>query len=313
MLIVFGSINMDIIVHATNFIPETHTSLGGDYRVLDGGKGANQAIASVFAGASKVYMVGCVGHDRYGDDCLHNMRVKNVVTTGVARSDLSTGLVVMCVDEDDNKQINIVANGANVETKSDQIPDSFFKEDTVVLLQMEVPHEENWSVVKRAHEKGSTVILNVAPAASVPEEILSMVDYLIVNKEEAGALASLLDIQENKTAELVLRLSKKYDLTTILTMSEKGTYASEKGMNFIRAHAMSVNAVDTTGAGDTFCGVFAACIERGMNVKSALHHASVGGALACMKEGAQESMPTLRDIEVNLSKCEDPEVVEHNQ
>lgn len=311
MLIVFGSINMDIIVHATSYIPETNTSLGGDYRVLDGGKGANQAVASVFAGASKVYMVGCVGHDRYGDDCLHNMRVKNVVTTGVARSDLSTGLVVMCVDDKDHKQKNIVASGANVETKSDQIPDSFFKEDTVVLLQMEVAHEENWSVVRRAHEKGSTVILNVAPAASVPEDILGMIDYLIVNKEEAGALADLLNIQETKTAELVLRLSKKYNLTTILTMSDKGSYASERGNNFIRAHAMSVNSIDTTGAGDTFCGVFAASLERGLNVKSALHYACVGGALACMKEGAQESMPTLRDIELHLEECEAPEVVEH--
>ncbi len=308
MLIVFGSINMDIIVHASSFIPETQTSLGGDYRVLDGGKGANQAIAAVLSGASKVYMVGCVGHDRYGDDCLHNMRVKNVITTGVARSELSTGLVVLCMDKEDRKQTNIVAVGANSETKSDQIPDSFFTSETVVLLQMEVSHEENWSVIRRAKKAGSTVILNVAPACAVPEEILSLLDYLVVNQEEADALASLLGMGGATPAQLAVLFAKKYDLTMLVTMSDAGTYASEKGTNLIRAHSMKVDALDTTGAGDTFCGVFAGSLERGLPLTSALHHASVAGALACMKEGAQESMPTLHDIELNTSKCQPPEV-----
>lgn len=305
MLLVFGSINMDIIIETNGFPKPGETFKGGDYKILDGGKGANQAIAAQYAGASKTYMIGCVGHDRYGDDVLHNLRIKSVVPSGVARSDSKTGIAVICINEQ-GENIVVLSPGANLEAKADQIPDSFFKAESVVLMQMEVTPEENWDVVERAHKAGSKVILNVAPALDVPSEILDKIDYLIVNEHEAQALSKIFDLDETRPAELAVRLGKKFGINAIITLSEKGSYASEKGENLIKASSMAVNAIDMTGAGDAFCGTFAACIEQGFSFIQAIHHASVAGALTCTKIGAQEAMPDLQTIRKNLENCPEP-------
>tara|TARA_Y100001934_G_scaffold257709_1_gene327120 strand:- start:2108 stop:3037 length:930 start_codon:yes stop_codon:yes gene_type:complete len=306
MLLVFGSINMDIVVCTKGFPAPGETLLGGQYKVLDGGKGANQAIAAQRTGASKTYMVGCVGHDRYGDDVLHNMRVHNVVPSGVGRSNTSTGLAIICVNEEGENSV-IVSSGANMDAKADQIPDSFYTPDNVFLMQMELDPEQNWIVTERAHDAGSKIILNVAPALPVPIEVLDKIDYLIVNEHEATELARIFKVDHATPAELAVRLAQKFSLSCIVTMSDKGSFASESGKNLIRGHSMKVDAIDTTGAGDAFCGTFAACIEQKFAFKKALHYASVSGALTCTEMGAQNSMPNKKEIEENLENCAPPE------
>ena len=306
MLLVFGSINMDVVISTDGFPAAGETLLGKDYRILDGGKGANQAISAQRSGASKTYMVGCVGHDRYGDDVLHNMRIHSVVPSGVGRSQTSTGLAVICVNSEGENSV-IVSSGANMDARADQIPDSFYVPNNVFLLQMEVTPEENWHVIDRAHDAGSKVILNVAPALPVPIETLEKVDYLIVNEHEANALAKIFDLDHANPAELAVRLAHKFGLTSIITMSDKGSYCSQAGKNLIRGYSMKIDAIDTTGAGDAFCGTFAACIEQNFPFKKALHYASVAGALTCTEMGAQNSMPEKRVIEEDLENCPPPE------
>lgn len=309
MLLVFGSINMDILVQTSGFPEAGETLMGETYQVLDGGKGSNQAIAAKYAGASRVYMVGCAGNDRFGDDVVRNMRVKDIVTSGIARSDRSTGLAIVCVNEEGENSI-ILSPGANLDTKADQVPDDFLKVDSVLLMQMEILPHQNWAMLEKVKKTGALTMLNVAPASAVPESALNDLDYVIVNEIEAKQLALYLSLAEREDPRKIAEeLAKKHNLVCVVTLSEKGGFASDRGQKTYQTFALTVDAVDSTGAGDAFCGTFAAAIEQGFSLSYALHRASVAGGLACLKYGAQQALPTNDEIENYLENCQEPEVL----
>lgn len=308
MLVVFGSINIDIVVNTGAFPAPGETLIGNDYTLLHGGKGGNQAVAANLAGVKKTYMVGAVGADDFGDRAMYNLRSQGVVPTGVGRSKRPTGLACICLNDSAENCI-IVAPGANQDARADQIPDDFFNVDTVLLMQMEVPHDQNWALAEQARKSGATTILNVAPAGMVPESVLETIDYLIVNELECGQLKSLYKIDETEPDKIAEALAERFNLVCVVTLSDKGSYASDRGKKLYKAHALKVDAVDSTGAGDAFCGVFAASIEKGFDLSYALHRASVAGALACIKEGAQESLPTEGGIEEFIPDCPEPELI----
>lgn len=301
MLIVFGSINMDYGVRVENFPQAGQTLLSSSYDIGAGGKGANQSLACARAGV-KTALVGMVGDDAMGTKILNNLRRNEVMTSGVGVSDdVPTGMAFVLTNHAGENQI-VVCSGANALTSATQVPDEILKDGNVVLMQMEVPLAENLAVMERARAHGAKVVLNLAPAYQISQKALEHVDYLIVNESEAQAIAALVGIGASQDYMVLARvLAAKSGHACIITLEEKGAIAFEADGKGWRVPALKLDeVVDTTGAGDCFCGTFAAAIHAKFALGTALRKASVAAGLSCTKKGAQESFPYLADIEAAL-------------
>jgi len=301
MLVVFGSINMDVSVRVDHFPKPGETILAPAYDMSPGGKGANQAMACARAGA-KTALVGKVGDDGMVTRILNNLRRHEVMTSGVAVDEtLPTGMAMITVNSKGENQI-VVATGANGSVNADQVPDEVLKPDKVVLMQMEVPIEQNIALLERAKKRGATTILNLAPAFHVPQKMLELVDYLIVNEHEARMMADILGMGAQQDLKLIAHaLATKGRLICVVTMGEQGSISVDTNGNGWRVPALPLKeVVDTTGAGDCFCGTFAAGIQGRLAIGSALRRVSVAAGLSCKKTGAQDSYPYYADVEVVL-------------
>jgi ribokinase len=301
MIIVFGSINMDVSIRVRSFPAPGETVLSPDYMMSPGGKGANQALACARGGA-KTALIGRIGDDAIGTKILNGLRRNEVMTSGVSVSEvLPTGLAVVMLDSSGENQI-VVASGANADVRADQIPDEILKPGNIVLLQMELPLQENLTLMERAKTHGAMVLLNAAPALRFPHNMLEFVDYLIVNEHEARHVAEI-TVAPSADQDLTIvakTLAEHVHLGCIITLGAKGAVAALKQGKFMRVPALPLapdKIVDTTGAGDCFCGTLAAALHDKMPIEAALRRASVAAGLACTKPGAQESYPYLADIE----------------
>ncbi|MCH8197991.1 MAG: ribokinase, partial [Proteobacteria bacterium] len=186
MIVVFGSINADLIM-AVNSLPRAgETVLCPSYQVAPGGKGANQAAAAARAGA-EVAMFGQVGADGFGDLAVQALADAGVDTAGVLRARAPTACAAIGVDRHGENQI-IVASGANLQARADQVPDALLGPENTLVLQLEVPIEEIAALTARARGRGARIILNAAPAGPAPDAVLRSVDVLVVNGIEAEAL-----------------------------------------------------------------------------------------------------------------------------
>lgn len=306
MLIVFGSINLDMVIKVPSFPKAGETVLTDYYRMFYGGKGANQAVAAHHAGVTKTIMVGMVGTDDFGERATYNLRRQGVITSGIARTeDAPTGFAAIMVRKDGENSV-LVTPGANMKAMADQIPDEILKPDTVIMMQGEVDTEQNQLLIERAHKKSCRTIMNCAPAHKIPEKTLKLIDYLIVNEHEANFIAEALKIKAKK-AELVAKaIAAQTNSHVIITQSHKGAVGAEPNGALWRIGALKVDAVDTTGAGDAYCGVFAASLKMGYGFTASMMRASVGGSLACTKMGAQSALPIEADIDKHLDLIDKP-------
>ncbi|MGI9335163.1 MAG: ribokinase [Gammaproteobacteria bacterium] len=295
MVVVFGSINVDFVMRVERLPAPGETVLGGSYFLVQGGKGANQACAAALAGESKVAMIGCTGHDDWARFAVERLREAGVDLSPVSAVEEPTGCASICVDSDGENAI-AVASGANMALRASQIPASLLGPDAVLVLQMETPPEENFAAVRRAHTAGARVVLNVAPAAPVPGDVLDAVDYLVVNEIEARMVASRLNIADDQPQVLAARLSEAHALVCIATLGARGAIAAGHGKT-VHVDSPKVTPVDTTGAGDAFVGALAASLDAGAGLDETLARAVVAGALTCERPGAQSSFPARADIE----------------
>jgi len=287
MIVVFGSLNMDFVFALEHLPGAGETALARTFQVLPGGKGGNQAVAAARDGAD-VRMVGCVGHDAFGDMMLASLAAAGVDTALVRRTDQPTGCASVSVDARGENAI-VVAQGANLALTADALPADVLTAQTIVLLQMEVAGEENWRVLRRAKAAGARTVLNVAPAGEVPEGALQLVDVLIVNRGELAVLTDdaggIAGIGTRATS-----LAERHGLTCIVTLGADGVCAVDaSGARTL--DAFPVDAIDSVGAGDTFAGVLAAAFDRGETLEQSLRRATVAAALACTRPGAQPSIP----------------------
>ena len=298
MIVVFGSINMDISMRVKEFPRAGETVLSPSYEMSPGGKGANQALACARGGA-KTALVGKIGDDAMGTRILNGLRRNEVMTSGVATSDyLPTGIATVMRDAQ-AENIIAVAAGANADVSASQVPDEILKAGNILLLQMEVPLQENYMLMERAKKLGATVILNLAPAFHIPQKVLDLVDYLIVNEPEARMIAETIGINSDQDLMIVAKaLSTKGNLDCIVTLGAKGSIAmTQKGTGW-RVPALELKeVVDTTGAGDCYCGTLAAAIHNKLALGSAMRRASIASSLACTKRGAQGSYPFIAEVE----------------
>jgi ribokinase len=293
MILVFGSINLDLIFPLPSLPSPGETLLAPSVRIEPGGKGANQALAASRDGA-KVIMVGAVGRDALADGALVLLRQAGIDLSRVLATDAATGCAGIFVDREGRNVIG-VGSGANLGVRADQIEDALLAPATTLLLQMEIPPAENAALIRRARARGARIMLNLAPAAPLDPDALRQIDVLILNEAEAAWLASHLGTRAEAST-----LHRALGSVVILTLGEQGAEAASKD-GPIRVPGRKVVAIDTTGAGDCFSGVLAAALDRGMPLLPALHRANAAAALCCMRAGSQGTMPTATDINAALS------------
>jgi len=264
------------------------TVLGDDYAILPGGKGANQALAAWRDGA-RVMMAGAVGNDDFAAVALAGLQHEGIDLTMVQRVARPTGCASIMVGADGENLI-AVASGANTDVRADAVPDAVLGPGTVLVCQMEVPAAENAALIRRAHPCGAQVVLNLAPASPLDPIALSEIDFLVANEGEAASLDEPFD-----------RIASRLRQALIVTSGAVGATAFLAAGGRIEVPALSIEPVDTTGAGDTFVGVLAAGLDRGLALSDALRRASVAGGLACLGRGAQTAMPNAAAISAALA------------
>ncbi len=294
MIVVFGSINVDLTFRVDHQPAPGETVLCPGYLASPGGKGANQAAAAARAGA-KTTMVGCVGADGFAALAVDTMRNSGVETNAVATVDAPTACAAISVDKDCENSI-VVASGANLSTRAAQVPDALLGPDTLLLLQMEVDLAENWALLERARERGARTALNVAPAAPVPASALERLDYLIVNEIEGAAIAAATGIDTHTPEDIPGQLAERFGLTCVLTLGKAGAVLHGPSGGYA-IPALNVTPTDTTGAGDTYVGYLAAGLDAGLDIVDAARRASAAAALACTREGAQIGIPVTSDVD----------------
>jgi ribokinase len=292
VILVFGSLNVDLVVPVAQLPVAGETVLGESYRIVAGGKGANQALAARRAGAV-VRMVGAVGQDAFAAVALRDLTAAGVDIGGVARVDAPTGAAFIGVDPQGQNQIT-VASGANLRARSEQVQDGWMRPPGLLLLQMEVPEAENWALLKRARDAGLATLLNVAPARPLPASVLPLIDWLIVNELEVLTVAAAAGHGTQDPYQAGARLASG-GTQTLVTLGAKGAVAFVKGEAW-QVDALPVHVRDTTAAGDAFVGAFAAALDSGARLPEALRRASAAGGLACTVAGAQPSVPAQADI-----------------
>jgi ribokinase len=278
MIVVFGSINVDLIVPVPRLPRAGETVLGGDYAILPGGKGANQALAARRAGA-EVVLAGAVGMDSFAGIALDLLRGEGVDTRLVRVVEQPTGCAAIIVSSEGENTI-AVAPGANASARSDQVPDEFLSTGTTLVVQMEVPPSETAMLIRRLRTRGGYSLLNLAPALPIDIALLEEMDLVVANEGEAAATGS--DPEQ---------LARRLRQGLVVTRGAAGALAILRDGIRIEVPALAIEPVDTTGAGDTFVGVLAAALDLGSPLEAALHRASAAAGLACLARGAQTAMP----------------------
>ena len=287
MIVVFGSVNLDLVARVARLPQEGETIAGSSFAALPGGKGANQALAARRAGAS-VAMAGAIGTDVFSDTALTELVASGIELKWLRRVEAPTGVALIHVDSAGRNAITIVA-GANAKADPAAIPDSALGGATTLVLQLEVPLEAVTAIALRAKRLGARVILNAAPAQPLSGELLAALDVLIVNEHEAAAIASSQTMPDAPEA-FATTFYRSNNCAVVVTLGAKGAVAAAEGTLFT-VEAPKVRVVDTTGAGDALVGALAAALDRGSDWMHALAEGTAAGSLACTVEGAQASLP----------------------
>ena len=302
MVTVIGSLNMDMVVRTQRSPEAGETIAGTEFGLVPGGKGANQAIASSRFGASTT-MVGGVGGDAFGPVLLDSLKGSGVLTEYVkVCGDVSTGTATIIVEENGENRI-IIVGGANTLITPEYIESIWpsIARSSIILLQHEIPLETIALIIERAAAEGIAVYLNPAPCYPISDDLLSKISVLILNETEGTALSGV-EITDKETATLAAAaLLKKGVNTVIVTLGQQGSVLVNHESQIFQP-AFKVKAVDTTAAGDTFVGVFAASILEGKSESAALLLATAAAGLTVTRKGAQPSIPDHEEIFAFLSK-----------
>ena len=287
-LAVVGSINIDMTVTAERIPLKGETLHGTSLNYIPGGKGANQAVAMARLGAD-VEMFGCVGKDENGQKMIDNLKMAGVKTDHISvLENVPTGLAMITVGDNDNTIIVVPgANGMVDRAYVDSIKD-VLKEFDMVVLQHEIPLDTVHYVVEFCAENNISVVLNPAPAAEVPMDIIEKVTYVTPNEHEAVLIFG----NDISTEDLL----KKYPEKLVITLGSRGVSSCLKSGEVINVPVRPAKVVDTTGAGDTLNGAFSVQIANGADIKTALIYANTAASLSTEKFGAQTGMPTAEEV-----------------
>jgi ribokinase len=299
MLLVFGSINVDMAFD-TEVLPQAaETVVGKGYRISPGGKGANQAHAACLDGSATT-LFGAVGNDAMAEIALQALITAGVDLSHIQRLQGQTGCAAIVVDRQGENQI-VVAPGVNLSARADHVPQDILAMANILLLQMETDAAQNTELALRAKHLGCPVVLNNAPANALGVDLLEALDVLIVNQPELTMTTQKLGISANDSVSLVQTLAERFSVSVVLTLGSQGLIACRPAEQTLVLPALEVQVVDTTGAGDTFTGVFAAALACQQPFEQALVRGLVAAGLSCTKPGAQLAQPNTVDIDSALT------------
>jgi ribokinase len=297
-ILVIGSLNADLVVRAPHFPQPGETISGGDLRIIPGGKGANQAVAAARQGAS-VAMLGRVGQDSFGPFLLESLKSDLVDISHVHLDGSATGTAIIVVDANGQNSI-VLSPGANGKVSPEDVDNASALRPGLILLQLEIPISTVLHAARRARQNGSLVILNPAPAQSLPDELISLADFVIPNETELSLLSGI-EVRDISSAEKAARvLLDRGARNVIVTLGSKGALVIS-GKQVTQVASYKVDVVDTTAAGDAFIGGFASAMLRRLEIVDAVKYANACGALAVTKFGAQPSLPTKEETEKFIS------------
>lgn len=300
---VLGSINMDLVIRAPRLPRPGETILGTALTTHPGGKGANQAVAAARLGAA-VSMIGCIGNDAHGRMLLDALARENVDITHVRTvTDQPTGAALITVDQHGENTI-VVAPGANGLVSGadlDAAAETIASAD-ILITQLEIPLATVQQAIELAHHCGRQVLLNAAPAQPLPEGFLQAVDFLVVNEREARLISGC--SENDPSGRLAGLLRERGRGPVVVTRGAKGVVSCNRIGCVLHQDAFDVNAVDSTAAGDAFCGALAVAVaEKRLadELQDAIRFANAAGALSVTRSGAQASLPTRAEVEALLA------------
>ncbi|WP_159946168.1 ribokinase [Rhizobium sp. 18065] len=295
MITVFGSINMDLVANTPRLPKPGETVTGTGFATAAGGKGANQALAARRAGAT-VRMVGAVGKDEFAEPALDLLDKAGTDLSGVRRETGPTGTALILVGGDGENMIAVVpgANGL-VDIAQAEAAVAALSSTDLLMLQLEVPADAVEAALKAAKALGVRTVLNTAPLTPEAAALAALADIVIANETEFELLTGTSELTSDAREALMLDMHGKTQQTLIVTLGGDGVVAAHEGA-LHWAKGLKIEPIDTVGAGDTFCGYLAASLDQGLDFEHALRRAAVAGSLACLKPGAQPSIPMAEDV-----------------
>ena len=290
-VVVIGSSNTDMTIKGDRLPKPGETVLGGEFRMGPGGKGANQAVAARRLGAD-VSFICKVGRDIFGDNAISGYQKEGIDCSRILRSDKASGTALILVDGNAENCI-AVAPGANADLTPEDVDSvaDVIRSADYLILQLEIPVESVLRAAKIAHEAGVYVILNPAPACHLPEELFGYISLITPNQTESALLSGVED-NLDAAVERLMQLGVK---DVVVTLGSKGSLVISEGAKTL-APSLKVKAVDTTAAGDTFCGALCVALSEGCSLVDAAGFATKASALTVQKMGAQDSIPFRSDI-----------------
>lgn len=290
---VIGSANADLVVQVDRRPAGGETILGSDLVITPGGKGANQAVAASLIGGD-VRFVGCIGEDPYGEMLRASLAVAGVDVSGLGRLPDATGCALIFITPDGENSI-VVAPGANGAVTPGYLRDSgrAWESADLVLVQLEIPLDTVEFVAAECRSRGTRLMLNAAPAAALPAHVLEGCDPLVVNESEAMILLGELPEAWSDPEDVARRLMGLGPRSVVITLGASGAVAMGPDGSVHREPGRKVEVVDTTGAGDAFCGALATTLANGSSLAEGLATATQMAAVSVQHPGAQSSYPKL--------------------
>ncbi|MFH0759203.1 MAG: ribokinase [Bacteroidota bacterium] len=292
-IVVVGSSNTDLIIKVPEIPRPGETLLGGQFQTFPGGKGANQAVAAARAGGDVVF-IASVGDDAYGTESVKGYKLDNINTENIKVCKGMPSGIAMITISDSGENAIVVASGANAALLPEDLDEAeeAFDEADYMLIQLETPLETVQKAVEICRDFGTRVILNPAPAAELPDAIISQVQVITPNETEAERLTGVRVNDEQGALNAAKVLHERGVNTVIITMGSKGAFLSDIPSGVARlVPGFSVSAVDTTAAGDVFNGQLAVALAEGALLENAIRSAHAAAALSVQKLGAQSSIP----------------------
>ncbi len=300
-VIVVGSANVDLCMNLPSLPAPGETLGGGIFRQTFGGKGANSAVAAAQAGGN-VALIGCVGRDANGAEMIANLRAKKVDTAFIEEHPSApTGVAFIFIDDHAQNMIGVAA-GANDEVHASRLNAlrEQLRQTSLIVIQNEVPEKTVEHLLNLAREDHLRVLYNCAPAREVSPQLLAVVEWLVLNESEAAVISGC-PVANFSEAEIAARILLGHGIKNILiTLGADGVCVAQSGGHIFHVPAYKVKAVDTVGAGDTFCGALAVACVEGRELADAVRFASAAAALSVTRAGAQNAAPRREEIEAFL-------------
>lgn len=288
---IVGSVNMDLVFRTPRMPRPGETLSGHQFHQIHGGKGANQAVAAARMGA-QVHFVACVGDDDFARASIEALKQEGIDHHGIRQvAHCATGVAGILVDDSGENSI-VLASGANAQLNTKDIDHALpqLQQAQLLVCQLETPLDTIRYAIQCAKRAGLLVLLNPAPAQTLNDDLLSQVDFLVLNETEAAHLSQL-NVSDMRSAQQAAQsLQQRGAKVVLVTLGEQGVWVADTEQAYALP-AYSVKVVDTTAAGDSFVGAFAVGIAEGMSLSQACQFAQAAAALAVTQLGAQTSIP----------------------